>query len=71
MEFLKCIKSRVAIACCWTRQPGFLKMARGYEEVCTKEGDQREKEQTWLGSVRKEREREAGAQGSGTQLLIS
>lgn len=49
MEFLKCIKSRVAIAGCWTGQPGFLEMARGYEEVCTKEEDKVKKEQTWLG----------------------
>lgn len=49
MEFLKCIKSRAAIACCWSRQPGFLKMAGGYEEVCTKEEDKEKKAQTWLG----------------------
>lgn len=49
----------------FSRWPGVMKRS------ATKEGDQREKEQTWLGSVRKEREREAGAQGSGTQLLIS
>lgn len=61
MEFLKCIKSRAAIACCWSRQPGFLKMAGVMKKSAPKRKTKKRRHRHGWDETGKERERDAGA----------